>query len=189
MKKFLVLFFFAAFSALFIGCASSNKEFEDDTAEFIESYNKLSSADSELSKDIYLKNASGKLRNLSKYYEKADEATRDNLNEILKYNISPEMFYTVYTYTLHYPGTYTIRPALVNYYSADIKEVEKRISIENSKVDPAIGMTTDEVRASTWGEPTDISKTTTQNNISEMWSYDSKRYIFFDNGVVTSIHE
>lgn len=189
MKKFLILFFFTAFSTLFTACGSANKEFEDDITQFIESYNKFRDSDSELSKDISLKNASGKLRNLSNYYEKADEATRDNLNEILKDNISPEMFYTVYTYTLDYPDTYAISPALVNYYSADMKEVEKTISIENSKADPAIGMTADEVRASTWGEPTDISKTTTENNVHEMWSYDSRRYIFFDNSVVTSIHE
>ena len=189
MKKFLALFFFTAFSTLFIGCGSSNKEFEDDTTQFIENYNKFRGSDSELSKDISLKNASGKLRNLSNYYEKADETTRDKLNEILKDNISPEMFYTVYTYTLDYPDTYTISPALVNYYSADMKEVEKDISAENSKSDPAIGMTADEVKSSTWGEPTNISKTTTENNVSEMWSYDSKKYIFFDNGIVSSIHE
>lgn len=189
MKKFLALFFFTAFSTLFIGCGSSNKEFEDDTTQFIENYNKFRGSDSELSKDISLKNASGKLRNLSNYYEKADETTRDNLNEILKDNISPEMFYTVYTYTLDYPDTYTISPALVNYYSADMKEVEKDISAENSKSDPAIGMTADEVKSSTWGEPINISKTTTENNVSEMWSYDSKKYIFFDNGIVSSIHE
>lgn len=84
MKKFLTLFFFTAFSTLFTGCGSSNKEFEDDTTQFIESYNKFSNADSELNKDINLKNASGKLRNLSNYYEKADEATRDGSSTLVQ---------------------------------------------------------------------------------------------------------
>lgn len=118
MKKFLTLFFFIVCLTLLTACSSSNKEFEDDTAQFIESYNKYCDGDSELSKDISLKNASGKLRNISKYYEKADENTRNDLNKILEKNITPEMFYSVYNYTLDYPDTYSVSQALIDYYSA-----------------------------------------------------------------------
>lgn len=64
-------------------------------------------------------------------------------------------------------------------------------SIEE-KPDPKIGMTADEVRNSTWGEPSDINKTTTQYSLSEQWVYKydkSYRYIYFTDGVVTGIQE
>ena len=126
---------------------------------------------------------------MSKYYEDANESTRNKLNDILNDNVTPEMIYTVYTYTLDYPDQYLIQPALVEYFREYIDDFQKQAAIESLKIDPAVGMTADEVRNSTWGSPTDISKTTTANNVSEMWSYDSSRYIFLDNGIVTSIHE
>ncbi len=55
--------------------------------------------------------------------------------------------------------------------------------------EPAIGMTTLEVRLSTWGEPRDINKTTTAYGVSEQWVYYGYRYIYFDNGIVTAISE
>lgn len=57
---------------------------------------------------------------------------------------------------------------------------------------PSIGMTADEVRNSTWGSPSSINKTTTQNGIHEQWVYrgtSKTKYIYFDNGVVTAIQE
>lgn len=61
------------------------------------------------------------------------------------------------------------------------------------KVSPTIGMTADEVLASTWGEPSDINRTTTRYGVSEQWVYRSSssktRYIYFDDGIVTAIQE
>lgn len=54
---------------------------------------------------------------------------------------------------------------------------------------PTIGMTAEEVEKSTWGEPDDINKTTTVNSIQEQWCYPDYKYIYFTNGVVTSIQE
>ena len=53
-------------------------------------------------------------------------------------------------------------------------------------------MTSEQVLESTWGEPTEINKRTTQYGVSEQWVYrtDSKtKYIYLDNGVVTAIQE
>ena len=64
--------------------------------------------------------------------------------------------------------------------------------IQNTQVPPAIGMTAAQVRASTWGEPSDINRTTTRYGVSEQWVYRSgseTKYIYFDNGVVTAIQE
>ena len=60
------------------------------------------------------------------------------------------------------------------------------------KIEPAIGMTSDEVKKSTWGEPSDINKTTTKYGIHEQWVYKSpvkNKYIYFEDGLVTAIQE
>ena len=63
---------------------------------------------------------------------------------------------------------------------------------KKKKDNPTIGMTPDEVKNSTWGEPSDINKTTTKYGISEQWVYRSSvknKYIYFENGLVTAIQE
>lgn len=56
--------------------------------------------------------------------------------------------------------------------------------------EPRIGMTGEEVKnLSTWGAPEDINKTTTGSIIYEQWCYSDYRYIYLENGIVTSISE
>lgn len=55
--------------------------------------------------------------------------------------------------------------------------------------DPEIGMTHDEVIESTWGKPNDINKTTYEWGTTEQWCYYNRRYIYFENGLVTAIQE
>lgn len=50
-------------------------------------------------------------------------------------------------------------------------------------------MTASEVKASSWGSPNDINKTTTENGVHEQWVYGNGRYIYLDDGVVTAIQE
>ena len=60
------------------------------------------------------------------------------------------------------------------------------------KDDPAIGMTPDEVKISTWGDPSDINKTTTKYGVREQGVYRSSvkdKYIYFEDGLVTAIQE
>ena len=54
---------------------------------------------------------------------------------------------------------------------------------------PSVGMTAEEVRNSTWGKPEDINRTTTAYGVHEQWVYSNNRYIYFDNGIVTTIQE
>ena len=64
--------------------------------------------------------------------------------------------------------------------------------IQITQVPPAIGMTAAQVRASTWGSPSDINRTTTRYGVSEQWvyrSYSKTKYIYFDDGIVTAIRE
>lgn len=69
---------------------------------------------------------------------------------------------------------------------------EKATTTEEPKRDPEIGMTAAEVRSSTWGDPSDINKTTNKYGIREQWVYRSSsktRYIYLEDGVVTTIQE
>lgn len=52
---------------------------------------------------------------------------------------------------------------------------------------PKIGMTKKEVEDSTWGKPEKINRTETIYGIREQWCYSRYRYIYFENGIVTSI--
>ena len=55
--------------------------------------------------------------------------------------------------------------------------------------EPRIGMTAEEVLKSTWGEPEHINKTTYSWGVKEQWCYSAYRYIYLENGIVTSISE
>lgn len=53
-----------------------------------------------------------------------------------------------------------------------------------------IGMTADEVINETyWGKPKDINKTTTVYGVDELWSYAGSRYLYFEDGILTTINE
>ncbi|GIP25501.1 hypothetical protein J23TS9_06310 [Paenibacillus sp. J23TS9] len=56
-----------------------------------------------------------------------------------------------------------------------------------ANMDPTIGMTKKEVEASLWGTPDSINTTVTAHVKSEQWVYDGYRYVYFDDGIVTSI--
>ena len=64
---------------------------------------------------------------------------------------------------------------------------EVRFNIEWDRI--AIGMTAEQVRAS-WGPPHDINRTVTANSVREQWVYgygaSTRKYVYFENGVVTS---
>ena len=55
------------------------------------------------------------------------------------------------------------------------------------RVEPQIGMTADEVRSSTWGNPK--KKDTYSWGVKEQWVYSGYRYIYLEDGIVTSISE
>lgn len=50
----------------------------------------------------------------------------------------------------------------------------------------AIGMTTQDVLDSSWGRPNRINRTTTARGERQQWVYDGG-YLYFDNGVLTTI--
>lgn len=55
--------------------------------------------------------------------------------------------------------------------------------------EPKIGMTAEEVRNSTWGEPKKINTTVTAYHTTEQWCYSDYRYVYLEDGIVTSIQK
>jgi len=51
----------------------------------------------------------------------------------------------------------------------------------------AIGMTASQVRASNWGKPQKINRSSGSYGTHEQWVYDGNNYLYLQNGVVTSI--
>ena len=70
-----------------------------------------------------------------------------------------------------------------------IKTIEDQYQVQINRVEPSIGMTADEVKESTWGEPIKINKTTTEYGVDEQWVYDDYKYIYLEDGIVTAIQE
>ena len=83
------------------------------------------------------------------------------------------------------------------YYEKSAKELAEKIAqeeekerIENLNKVPAIGMTKEQVRASAWGSPERVNKTTTIYGTREQWVYSLTRYVYFnEDGIVYSIQQ
>lgn len=70
---------------------------------------------------------------------------------------------------------------------ADAEVSNAQIEDQANSPEPAIGMTSDEVLSSKWGNPNKKNVTTTADGTSEQWVYDSYGYVYLDNGIVTTI--
>ncbi len=58
---------------------------------------------------------------------------------------------------------------------------------ERRKHGVRIGMTEDEVRQSSWGKPESVNRTTMASGTHEQWVYGGGSYLYFEDGVLTSI--
>lgn len=127
------------------------------------------------SKYFKVENRTGKIKlennNIKVYDDKNSEITsmclewNNKNNEIISYLNSEHL----------YPSIYSKK----DYEIIEIKGIKE----------PSIGMTKAEVEASTWGKPEDINKTTTKYGTREQWCYSGYKYVYFEDGVVTSIQD
>lgn len=76
----------------------------------------------------------------------------------------------------------------------EIEKAERRESNERNRLiqekasrGVTIGMTKEDVLLSSWGAPSNIKKTVNAYGTSEQWVYDNYNYLYFDNGILTSI--
>lgn len=66
-------------------------------------------------------------------------------------------------------------------------EDEKKDLAERKKHGVTIGMTEYDVLHSNWGKPTSINRTTNAYGVREQWVYGGGNYLYFKDGVLTSI--
>jgi hypothetical protein len=64
------------------------------------------------------------------------------------------------------------------------KEAERR---QRRKEGVTLGMTEEEVLASSWGRPERVNRTTTSRGTREQWVYGIGNYLYFENGILTAI--
>jgi hypothetical protein len=50
-------------------------------------------------------------------------------------------------------------------------------------------MTKEEVLIEGWGKPIDINRTISKYGTSEQWVYDGYKYLYFEDGVLTTIQD
>jgi len=92
---------------------------------------------------------------------------------------------------------------IVDKYTEQREEERKQQQIEDEKREfyskansrtenprtVSIGMTREEVLTEGWGRPRDVNKTTTANTVSEQWVYSGYKYLYFEDGILTTIQD
>lgn len=69
-----------------------------------------------------------------------------------------------------------------------MKSAQKIVDTFRSKKRGAsLGMTVEQVLLSTWGKPKKINETITGGGHHEQWVYPGDQYLYFENGILTSI--
>lgn len=69
----------------------------------------------------------------------------------------------------------------------DNSEELKKIAKKKKSEGVSIGMTKEDVLASSWGKPIRINTTTNKWGVSEQWVYGGGNYLYFQNGILESI--
>ncbi len=108
----------------------------------------------------------------------------DELNSFL------EIHKDFVTYLIEYRDNY-YAPVRNGQIALENEGQKKQNEIEEalSKKIPQIGMTSEEVKMTSWGMPDKINKDTYEWGVKEQWVYDGKGYVYLENGVVTSVSE
>ena len=71
--------------------------------------------------------------------------------------------------------------------SAKQARLEREEKARKKREGVSIGMSAQDVIDSSWGKPSKVNRTTNQWGVSEQWVYASGNYLYFKDGVLTSI--
>ncbi|MGE6627763.1 hypothetical protein [Bacillus pumilus] len=72
----------------------------------------------------------------------------------------------------------------------EIEEYERKKQIEERTLNPqdvSIGMTENDVLLNGWGRPTKVNTNVTKNRTLNQWVYKGNKYLYFEDGILTSI--
>lgn len=72
----------------------------------------------------------------------------------------------------------------------EIEGYERKKQIEDRTIDPqsvSIGMTEDDVLLNGWGRPAKVNTNVTKNRTLKQWVYKGNKYLYFEDGILTSI--
>lgn len=127
------------------------------------------------------------------YFQAKAESLKDEPDEdkIIKYISAINPTYSgalkdqIHTFVHEYISDYTWEYINSKY----IKEKQEKEDLFKAPEPPKIGMTRGEAQKSTWGKPIDINKTTTKYGTHEQWVYDGYKYLYFEDGILTSIQD
>lgn len=155
--------------------------------EFAEKYEKSPKYDENFLSKNELDEFEDALDDIGEDYLSEDELVA--YKEYLK-NYFPKYSYkiTAFSHDCIKPDLYTIEYADAKFAKNITDEMDREIN-RKIKKEPAIGMTAEQVEASTWGKPKDINKTTYSWGVKEQWVYSDYRYIYLEDGIVTAIQE
>lgn len=67
------------------------------------------------------------------------------------------------------------------------KAAQQALAREKKKQGVSIGMTPEDVIASSWGKPENINRTTNARGTREQWVYPGGEYLYFDDNILTAI--
>lgn len=90
-----------------------------------------------------------------------------------------------------YPGMREINLKFMNSELDGLRKSKRRFTdddIQQRKPGVRIGMTAKQVVENTsWGKPNKVNKTTNRHGTREQWVYGGGNYLYFENGILTSI--
>lgn len=111
----------------------------------------------------------------------------------------------VYTCTVNGKTIYQGKPCLGKELNVKVQQSQARIKGQqaarekeraerDARKDPAIGMSAAAAEKSSWGYPDNVNKTATAFGTNEQWvyrgtGYAKSRYLYFRNGILTSIQD
>jgi hypothetical protein len=84
-----------------------------------------------------------------------------------------------------------LRDAHASAEKKQMEEVEEELRLmlaDRQSRPPRIGMTADQARASSWGEPKDVNRTTVNGLVREQWVF-PWGYVYLENQRVTAIQD
>lgn len=84
-------------------------------------------------------------------------------------------------------GLAKLKAQLESKAKAEAKAIAKARAAEKKKQGVRIGMSQEDVIASSWGRPESINKSIYSFGVHEQWVYGGRNYLYFKNGVLDSI--